>query len=94
MRQAKVGQTSAEVPAKEIATMLTILKTAIPATIMIAGCFLANISPTYASVKYAKTEGKSCTYCHVTASKSELNAAGQYYAAHDHSLKGYVPAKD
>lgn len=73
--------------------MPKLLKTAIPATVLIAGLLLANARPSYATAKYAKTEGKSCTYCHVTASKPELNAAGKYYADHDHSLKGYVPAK-
>jgi len=73
--------------------MRKLLKTAIPAAILIAGIFLANVKPSLASAKYAKTEGKSCVYCHVTASKPELNAAGQYYKDHDHSLKGYVPAK-
>jgi len=28
----------------------------------------------------------------VTNGKPELNEAGDYYAAHDHSLKGYTPA--
>jgi len=73
--------------------MPKLLKTAVPAIILIAGLLLANARPSYANAKYAKTEGKSCTYCHVTASKPDLNAAGQYYAGHDHSLKGYVPAK-
>jgi hypothetical protein len=29
----------------------------------------------------------------VTAGKPDLNQAGDYYAAHGHSLKGYTPAK-
>jgi hypothetical protein len=48
--------------------------------------------PSYAKPEYAKTEGKACAYCHVTSGKPDLNAAGDYYAAHDHSLKGYMPA--
>lgn len=28
----------------------------------------------------------------VTSGKPELNAAGDYYAAHEHSLKRYAPA--
>jgi hypothetical protein len=54
--------------------------------------WVASAIPSYAKPEYAKTEGKACGYCHVTSGKPELNAAGDYYAAHDHSLKGYVPA--
>jgi hypothetical protein len=51
-----------------------------------------TIAAVVVAVGFAKTEGKACGYCHVTAGKPELNAAGNYYAAHDHSLKGYAPA--
>jgi hypothetical protein len=73
--------------------MPKILKTAIPAAIVTAGVWFASVTPSYAKPEYAKTEGKSCTFCHVTAGKPDLNEAGNYYAAHDHSLKGYVAAK-
>jgi len=73
--------------------MSIILKTAIPAAILAAGLLLASATPSYAKPEYAKTEGKACTFCHTTEGKPELNEAGNYYAAHDHSLKGYAPAK-
>jgi hypothetical protein len=70
-----------------------ILKTAIPTAVLAAGVWFASVTPSYAKPEYAKAEGKACGFCHVTAGKPELNAAGDYYAAHDHSLKGYAPAK-
>jgi hypothetical protein len=69
-----------------------ILKTALPAAILAAGVWCVGVTPSYATPAYAKAEGKACTFCHVTSGKPELNAAGDYYAAHDHSLKGYTPA--
>jgi hypothetical protein len=71
--------------------MPKILKSAVAATVLTAGVWCASVTPSYAKPKYAKTEGKACAYCHVTSRKPELNAAGNYYAAHDHSLKGYTP---
>lgn len=53
----------------------------------IAGGFflsLANAKP-----EYAKKEKKNCTFCHVKMGSKELNDAGKYYKAHDHSLEGY-----
>jgi len=73
--------------------MSIVLKTAIPAVILAAGLLLASVTPSYAKPEYAKTEGKACTFCHTTEGKPELNEAGNYYAAHEHSLKGYAPAK-
>ena len=73
--------------------MLKISRTAIPATILAAGLLFASVTASYAKPEYAKTEGKSCTFCHLTAGKPDLNEAGNYYAAHEHSLKGYTPAK-
>jgi hypothetical protein len=73
--------------------MPRILKSAIPLAVLTAGVWCASVTPSYAKPEYAKTEGKACTFCHVTAGKPDLNAAGDYYAAHDHSLKGYAPAK-
>ncbi len=70
--------------------MPTILKTVIPAGVLSAGLLWTCVTPSYAKPEYAKAEGKACTYCHVTAGKPELNEAGDYYKAHDHSLKGYV----
>lgn len=73
--------------------MAKIFRSAIAAAVLAAGVWFASVTPSYAKPEYAKTEGKACAYCHVTSGKPELNAAGDYYAAHDHSLKGYAPAK-
>lgn len=66
--------------------------------ILIAGSVLAagllvNVNVGSAKPEYTKKEKKSCTYCHVSASSKELNDAGKYYAAHDHSLEGYEEKK-
>jgi hypothetical protein len=71
--------------------MLKILKGAFAVAILTAGVWCAGVTPSYAKPAYAKTEKKACAYCHVTSGKPELNEAGDYYAAHDHSLKGYPP---
>ncbi len=73
--------------------MLKILKNVIPAVILTGGALWIFVTPSYAKPEYAKTEGKTCTFCHVTAGKPDLNDAGKYYGAHDHSLKGYTPDK-
>ena len=72
--------------------MLKIFKSVIPAAILTAGLWM-SVTPSQAKPEYAKKEKKGCTYCHVTAGKKDLNDAGKYYAAHDHSLDGYAPAK-
>ncbi len=64
------------------------LKLAVPAIILMAG-FLAFTSATYGKPEYAKKEKKACTFCHVKTGDKELNEAGKYYAAHDHSLDGF-----
>lgn len=47
--------------------------------------------------EYTKKEKRACMYYHVAANSKELNQAGQYYAAHNHSLEGFAaktaPAK-
>ncbi len=73
--------------------MLKYLKSAIPAAVMIAGLLWAAATPSYATPAYARKEGQTCTYCHVSAGKPELNAAGTYYSSHEHSLVGYKPAE-
>jgi len=73
--------------------MPKILKNTIAAAVLTAGVWGVSVTPSYAKPEYAKKEGKSCNFCHVTAGKPDLNAAGDYYAAHDHSLQGYAPAK-
>ena len=72
--------------------MLKILKNMLPAAVLIAGVWI-SVTPSYGKPEYAKKEKKGCTYCHVAAGKKDLNDAGKYYAAHDHSLDGYTPAK-
>lgn len=47
---------------------------------------LISISTTSAKPAYAAKEHKSCTYCHVTAGKPDLNDTGKCYKANDHSL--------
>ena len=42
--------------------------------------------------EYGKKEGKTCTFCHPPGKFKELNAAGQYYKDHNHSLEGYKAA--
>jgi cytochrome c553 len=64
------------------------LKLAIPAAVLMAG-FLAFTSASYGKPDYAKKEKQTCTFCHVKAGQKDLNAAGKYYQAHDHSLEGY-----
>jgi hypothetical protein len=73
--------------------MLKIVRNFVTAALLAAGLLWATLSPSYAKPEYAKTEGKACNFCHVTAGKPALNQAGDYYAAHEHSLKGYTPAK-
>jgi hypothetical protein len=73
--------------------MPKILKCVIPAVVLTAGLLWTSVTPSYAKPEYATKEGQTCTYCHVTAGKPDLNDGGKYYAAHDHSLKGYAPAK-
>jgi len=62
------------------------LTKALIAISIILGCLAAWST---AKPEYAKKEGKSCTFCHVKMGSKELNDAGKYYKAHDHSLKGY-----
>ena len=77
---------------EDTTSMSKILKSAISAAVLTIGVWSASVTPSYAKPEYAKTEGKACGYCHVTSGKPELNAAGDYYAAHEHSLKGYTPS--
>jgi hypothetical protein len=72
--------------------MLKIWKSAVPAAVLMAGLW-TSVVPSQAKPEYAKKEGKGCTYCHVAAGKKDLNDAGKYYGAHDHSMEGYTPAK-
>ena len=73
--------------------MLKILKSVIPAAVLTAGLLWASLTPSWAKPEYATKEGQTCTCCHVTSGKPDLNDGGKYYAAHNHSLVGYTPAK-
>jgi hypothetical protein len=72
--------------------MLKILRSVIPGAMVAAVLLWAGLTPSYAKPEYATKEGKACVYCHMTEGKPELNEAGKYYAAHEHSLEGYTAA--
>ena len=47
----------------------------------------------WASPDYTKKERKKCVYCHDGGwTSGKLTAAGQYFLAHNRSLKGFTPA--
>jgi len=71
---------------------MRIFKFFFPAVLVTAG-LLVNVTISSAKPDYTKKEKKSCTYCHTSATSKELNDAGKYYAAHDHSLEGYQEKK-
>ncbi len=73
--------------------MLKILKNVIPAAVLTTGALWIVVTPSGAKPEYATKEVKSCAFCHVTEGKPDLNDAGKYYAAHDHSLEGYAPVQ-
>ena len=73
--------------------MPKILKSAIPAAVLATGVLWTNVIPSYAKPEYATKEAKACVFCHVTEGQADLNNAGKYYAAHDHSLEGYSTTK-
>ena len=69
------------------------LKLVLPATIVLTGILVCTTA-TYGKAEYAKKEKKNCVFCHAKVEAKEampknLNDAGKYYAAHDHSLDGY-----
>jgi hypothetical protein len=67
------------------------LKFAVPAFAILAGLLL-NTSISFAKKEYTAKEKKGCIFCHKVAAPKDgkdLNAAGEYYKSHDHSLKGY-----
>ncbi len=47
---------------------------------------------TSARPEYAVKESRNCPYCHTRDGPPQLNEIGAYYASHNHSLEGYVPA--
>ncbi len=42
--------------------------------------------------EYTKKENKSCSFCHPSVGKPDLNDAGKYYKEH-HTLQGYKEKK-
>jgi len=68
-----------------------ILKIAVPSAVVLGGLMLASL--TFGTPKYAKKEKKSCTFCHVTQGKKELNDTGKCYGEHNHSLDSCGPKK-
>ena len=72
--------------------MPKILNYLVPGAVLLGGLWMGATS-SYGTPAYTSKENKACVYCHVTAASKELNEAGKYYKDHDHSLKGYQPAK-
>jgi hypothetical protein len=71
---------------------MRIVKFAVPAAVLAVG-LLCNTVASFGKAEYAKKEKKSCTFCHVKMGSKDLNAAGNYYKEHNHSLEGYKAAK-
>jgi hypothetical protein len=69
------------------------LKLILPAAIVLAG-FLVCSTASYGKPEFTKSTKKTCTYCHVDATKApkELKDPGKYYQEHK-SLDGYVDKK-
>lgn len=70
----------------------SILKITVPSVLIIAGLSFATMT-SYAKPEYTKKEKKSCTFCHPTQGKKDLNDIGKCYAEHDHSLDACTPKK-
>ena len=69
------------------------LKVVLPAAIVLAG-FLFCSTASYGKPEFTKATKKSCTFCHVDATKTpkDLKDPGKYYQEHK-SLDGYVEKK-
>jgi hypothetical protein len=48
-----------------------------------------GVQPASAKPEYTRKTTKDCSFCHQPPGYN-LNAAGKYYADHNHSLKGYT----
>jgi hypothetical protein len=71
-------------------------KLVVPAVLLSVGFLVCTTA--YGTPEYSKKEKKSCTFCHGKVEAKEampknLNAAGKYYASHNHSLDGYTEKK-
>ena len=59
--------------------------------ILLAGAVLSALLVSFSTAKpdYAKKESKKCVDCYQGGNPKKLNALGQYYKDHNHSLEGY-----
>ena len=74
------------------------MKLVVPAIVVMTGFLVCGTTAIYGKPEYQKKENKKCVYCHTKIEAKEampknLTDAGKYYAAHDHSLDGYVEKK-
>jgi hypothetical protein len=62
--------------------------------ILLASAVLSAVLISFSTAKpeYAKKESKKCVECHEGGNPKKLNAMGQYYKDHNHSLEGYKAA--
>ncbi len=60
----------------------------VPAFALFAGMLVFS-TVSSAKPEYSKKEKQKCTFCHTAMGKKDLNEAGKYYKAHNHSLAGY-----
>ncbi len=60
--------------------------------ILLLAIVLLLYTPSLSSARpeYAVKESRNCPYCHSQQGPPQLNEVGAYYAAHNHSLEGYV----
>jgi len=61
------------------------MKIAISSTILLIG-LLMGTALSFAKPEYSKKEKQPCTTCHVAQGKKDLNATGNCYKEHNHSL--------
>jgi hypothetical protein len=59
--------------------------------LLLAGAVLSAVPVTFSTAKpdFAKKESKKCVDCHEGGNPKKLNAMGQHYKDHNHSLEGY-----
>lgn len=59
--------------------------------LLLAGTIVTAGLVTFSTAKpdYSKKESKKCVDCHEGGNPKKLNAMGQYYKDHNHSLEGY-----
>jgi hypothetical protein len=62
------------------------LRLLLPLAVLMTGLFVTS-STSFGKPEYAKKEKKSCTTCHVTQGKKDLNDVGKCYGK-NHTLEG------